>query len=120
MILPDLVVPEMDEFEVLAIINKNKWIERIPITISAETTAVYIDVLPMMSMAIGLLIQKTIRRLVSNTIMLYSKEKFLEHVVTNIFHTKFRNLPYDDRTQNDRIGRKSWPQWKEAEGQKLR
>ena len=29
-VILDVVMPEMDGFEVLAIMNKNKWIERIP------------------------------------------------------------------------------------------
>ena len=33
LVLLDIVMPEMDGFEVLAIMNKNKWIERVPVII---------------------------------------------------------------------------------------
>lgn len=86
LILLDIVMPEMDGFEVLAIMNKNKWIERIPvIIISAETTAAYIDAaydLGATEYVNRPFDPKTIRRRVSNTIMLYSKQKFLENAVT--------------------------------------
>ena len=43
-ILLDIVMPVMDGFEVLAMMNKGKWIEHIPvIMISAETSSAYID-----------------------------------------------------------------------------
>lgn len=86
LILLDIVMPEMDGFEVLAMMNKNKWIERIPvIIISAETTAAYIDAaydLGATEYVNRPFDPKTIRRRVSNTIMLYSKQKFLENAVT--------------------------------------
>ena len=44
LVLLDIVMPEMDGFEVLAIMSKNKWIERVPvIIISAESSSSYID-----------------------------------------------------------------------------
>lgn len=86
LILLDIVMPEMDGFEVLAMMNKNKWIERIPvIIISAETTASYIDAaydLGATEYVNRPFDPKTIKRRVSNTIMLYSKQKFLENAIT--------------------------------------
>lgn len=86
LILLDIIMPEMDGFEVLAMMNKNRWIERIPvIIISAETTAAYIDAaydLGATEYVNRPFDPKTIRRRVSNTIMLYSKQKFLENAVT--------------------------------------
>lgn len=86
LILLDIVMPEMDGFEVLAMMNRNKWIEQIPvIIISAETTAAYIDTaydLGATEFVSRPFDPKTIRRRVSNTIMLYSKQKFLENAVT--------------------------------------
>lgn len=39
LLLLDIVMPEMDGFEVLAVMNKNRWIEDVPvIMISAETS----------------------------------------------------------------------------------
>ena len=44
LMLLDIVMPEMDGFEVLAAMNKNGWIETIPvIMISAESGGAYID-----------------------------------------------------------------------------
>ena len=38
------MMPKVDGFEVLAIMNKNKWLEQIPvIIISSETAPAYID-----------------------------------------------------------------------------
>ena len=38
LVLLDIMMPEVDGFEVLAIMNKNKWLEQIPvIIISSET-----------------------------------------------------------------------------------
>ncbi|MEW4413242.1 diguanylate cyclase [Clostridium sp. AN503] len=86
LILLDIMMPEMDGFGVLAMMNKNKWIERIPvIIISAETTAAYIDAaydLGATEYVNRPFDPKTIRRRVANTIMLYSKQKFLENAVT--------------------------------------
>lgn len=43
-LLLDVVMPEMDGFEVLAAMNENHWIDDIPvIMISAETGSAYID-----------------------------------------------------------------------------
>ncbi len=44
LVLLDIVMPEMDGFEVLAMMNKKGWINTIPvIMISAETSSSYID-----------------------------------------------------------------------------
>lgn len=44
LVLLDIVMPEMDGFEVLAIMNKNHWIEDIPvIMITAENTPSYVE-----------------------------------------------------------------------------
>ena len=43
-LLLDVVMPEMDGFEVLAAMNENHWIDDVPvIMISAETGSAYID-----------------------------------------------------------------------------
>ena len=40
LVLLDIIMPEMDGFEVLTLMSKNDWIERIPvITISSETAS---------------------------------------------------------------------------------
>ncbi len=44
LVLLDILMPEMDGFEVLAVMNKYHWIEEMPvIIISAETSPSYID-----------------------------------------------------------------------------
>lgn len=44
LVLLDIVMPKMDGFEVLSAMNKNKWIDDVPvIIISAETSSTYID-----------------------------------------------------------------------------
>lgn len=85
-VLLDIMMPEVDGFEVLAIMNKNRWLEQIPvIIISAETTSNYIDnaydlgAIEYVSRPFD---AKTIQRRISNIIMLYSKQKHLENMVT--------------------------------------
>ena len=44
LLLLDIVMPEMDGFGVLMVMNEHKWIEDLPvIMISAENSPVYID-----------------------------------------------------------------------------
>ena len=44
LVLLDIMMPKADGFEVLAIMNKNKWLEKIPvIIISSETSPTYIE-----------------------------------------------------------------------------
>ena len=95
LVLLDIVMPEMDGFEVLALMNKNGWIGRIPvITISSETASTYIDhaydlgATDYISRPFD---EKTVQRRVRNTIMLYSKQKALEGMVTEQIVEKERN-----------------------------
>lgn len=94
-ILLDIVMPVMDGFEVLAMMHKGKWIENIPvIMISAETSSVYIDqaydlgATDYISRPFEV---KTVRRRVSNTIMLYAKQKMLQGMVTEQILEKEKN-----------------------------
>ena len=44
LVLLDIMMPKVDGFEVLAIMNKNKWLEQIPVIISSsETSPTYIE-----------------------------------------------------------------------------
>ncbi|WP_418427810.1 diguanylate cyclase [Anaerotruncus massiliensis (ex Liu et al. 2021)] len=95
LVLLDIVMPEMDGFEVLALMNKNGWIGRIPvITISSETASTYIDhaydlgATDYISRPFD---EKNVQRRVRNTIMLYSKQKALEGMVTEQIVEKERN-----------------------------
>ncbi len=77
--LLDIVMPLMDGFEVLASMNKSGYIDRIPIImISAETSSAYIDHAYDLGAAEYIsrpFDEKTVKRRVKNTIMLYAKQK---------------------------------------------
>lgn len=81
LVLLDVVMPRMDGFEVLAMMNNYKWIQDIPvIMISAENSSSYMD----RAYELGATdyIQRpfdalVVRRRAINTIMLYSKQKRL-------------------------------------------
>ena len=87
LVLLDIVMPVMDGFETLGMMNKNGWIKSIPvIMISAETVPSYIDraydlgVLDYISRPFD---ERTVRRRVISTIMLSAKQKELEHMVAD-------------------------------------
>lgn len=86
LVLLDIVMPRMDGFEVLAIMNKSGWIHSTPvITISAETSSSYIDHAYDLGATDYInrpFDEKTVQRRVRNTIMLYTKQKNLESMVT--------------------------------------
>lgn len=94
-LLLDIVMPEMDGFEVLAMMNQYHWIEDIPvIMISAETSPTYIErayelgVTDFVSRPFDELI---VRRRVLNTIMLYAKQKKLASLVSDQIFEKEKN-----------------------------
>ena len=85
LVLLDIVMPEMDGFGVLDVMNQNRWIEDIPvIMISAETGSSHIErayelgVTDFISRPFDALI---VHRRVVNTIMLYAKQKRLVDMV---------------------------------------
>lgn len=86
LVLLDIMMPEADGFEVLAIMNKNKWLEQIPvIIISSETSPTYIENaydLGAMEYISRPFEPRTVQHRVSHMIMLYSKQKHLENMVT--------------------------------------
>lgn len=87
LILLDIMMPVMDGFELLAIMNKNHWIENIPvIMISAENGSAYVD----WAYELGAtdyisrpFDAKVVQRRAQNTIMLYAKQKHLIGLVTD-------------------------------------
>lgn len=87
LILLDIVMPEMDGFEVLAFLNNAGYIQSIPvIVISAENSSTYIDHafdLGAMEFIGRPFEEKAVKRRVKNTIMLYTKQKLLEDMVTD-------------------------------------
>ncbi|MCI8852506.1 MAG: diguanylate cyclase [Lachnospiraceae bacterium] len=95
LMLLDIVMPVMDGFEMLAVMNKNGWIKSIPVVmISAETVPSYVDraydlgVLDYISRPFD---ERTVRRRVISTIMLAAKQKELVHMVTDQIMEKERD-----------------------------
>ncbi|PNV62940.1 diguanylate cyclase [Clostridium sp. chh4-2] len=86
LILLDIVMPRMDGFEVLAILNKSGLINTIPvITISSETSSINIDRaydLGVTDYIARPFDGRTVQRRVKNTLLLYTKQKQLESLVT--------------------------------------
>lgn len=85
LMLLDIVMPQMDGFEVLSVMNKGGWIGNLPvIMISAETSsnlvrqAYDLGVTDYISRPFD---GKVVRRRVNNTIMLYTKQKMLQGMV---------------------------------------
>lgn len=86
LMLLDIVMPVMDGFETLEMMNKNGWIKSIPvIMISAESMPTYVD------RAYDLGVQdyisrpfdeRIVRRRVVNTLLLFAKQKELSYMVT--------------------------------------
>lgn len=95
LVLLDIMMPVMDGYEVLEIMNSNHWIEDIPvIMISSETTPASINrayelgVTDFISRPFDALI---VRRRVINTILLYAKQKKLEGLVADQIYEKEKN-----------------------------
>ena len=96
LVLLDIVMPELDGFEVLATMNKEHWIEDIPvIIISAESSSTYLErafdlgVTDYISRPFDDLI---VHRRVINTILLYGKQKrLLGMVADQIFEKEKRS-----------------------------
>lgn len=92
LVLLDVVMPRMDGFEVLAMMNNYKWIQDIPvIMISAENSSSYME----RAYELGATdyIQRpfdafVVRRRAINTIMLYSKQKRLIGLVEEEIYEK--------------------------------
>lgn len=88
----DIVMPEMDGFEVLSIMNKNRWIENIPvIMITAENSPSYIEraydlgVTDFISRPFD---GRIVHRRAVNTIMLYAKQKKLAGLIAEQIYEK--------------------------------
>ena len=92
LVLLDLVMPRMDGFNVLAIMNSYKWIQDIPvIMISSENSNSYM----VRAYELGAtdFIQRpfdatVVRRRVLNTIMLYAKQRKLVRLVEDQIYEK--------------------------------
>ena len=92
LVLLDIVMPEMDGFGVLAYMNKNHWIDDLPvIMISSETTpanirrAYELGVSDFMGRPFD---TEIVRQRVNNTILLYAKQRRLAGIVTEQIYEK--------------------------------
>ena len=92
LILLDIMMPEMDGFEVLAMMNKYHWIDEVPvIMISAENASSYVEraydlgATDYISRPFDMAV---VRRRVINTLMLYAKQKRLVRLVAEQVYEK--------------------------------
>lgn len=92
LILLDIVMPNMDGFEVLEVMNKCNWIQNIPvIMISAENSYSYVE--RAYELGVTDFINRpfdgmVVHRRVINTIMLYAKQKKLVELVASQVYEK--------------------------------
>lgn len=95
LVLLDIVIPEMDGFEVLEFMNKHEWIDDIPvIMISSEDSAA--SVKKAYEMGVSDYINRpfdveVVHRRVFNTIKLYAKQRRLIALITNQVYEKEKN-----------------------------
>lgn len=92
LLLLDIMMPEMDGFEVLAMMNKYHWIDEVPvIMISAENASSYVEraydlgATDYISRPFDMAV---VRRRVINTLMLYAKQKRLVRLVSEQVYEK--------------------------------
>lgn len=95
LILLDLVMPNMDGLEVLAVMNSGEWINNIPvIMISSENSPTYVE----RAYELGAtdFINRpfnayVVRKRIANTIMLYTKQRNLIDLVSQQVYEKEKN-----------------------------
>lgn len=87
LILLDIIMPEVDGFEVLGVMNKNHWLEDMPvIMISSESAPAYVA--RAFDMGVSDFISRPfdstiVKKRVQNTIILYAKQKKLQDIVAD-------------------------------------
>ena len=92
LMLLDIVMPNMDGFEVLEVMNKRDWIQDIPvIMISAENSYSYVE--RAYELGVTDFINRpfdgmVVHRRVINTIMLYAKQKKIVELVADQIYEK--------------------------------
>ena len=95
LVLLDIVMPEMDGFEVLEFMNKHEWIDDIPVIMtSSEDSAA--SVKKAYEMGVSDYINRpfdveVVHRRVFNTIKLYAKQRRLIALITNQVYEKEKN-----------------------------
>ena len=94
LVLLDIVMPEMDGFGVLTIMNQQGWIEDVPvIMISSESSSAHMEraynlgITDFISRPFNALV---VHRRVINTALLYAKQKKLVDMVANQIYEKER------------------------------
>ena len=95
LVLLDIIMPKMDGFEVLAYMNRDKWIEEIPvIMISSEGSESYIRRAYELGASDYIsrpFDAKVVYQRVINMIKLYAKQRRLIHLVTDQIYEKEKN-----------------------------
>ena len=95
LVLLDIIMPQMDGFEVLAYMNRDKWIEDIPvIMISSEGSESYIRRAYELGASDYIsrpFDAKVVYQRVINMIKLYAKQRRLIHLVTDQIYEKEKN-----------------------------
>lgn len=95
LVLLDIIMPKMDGFEVLAYMNRDKWIEDIPvIMISSEGSESYIHRAYELGASDYIsrpFDAKVVYQRVINMIKLYAKQRRLIHLVTDQIYEKEKN-----------------------------
>lgn len=95
LVLLDIIMPKMDGFEVLAYMNRDKWIEDIPvIMISSEGSESYIHRAYELGASDYIsrpFDTKVVYQRVINMIKLYAKQRRLIHLVTDQIYEKEKN-----------------------------
>ncbi len=92
LLLLDIVMPNMDGFEVLEVMNQNHWIDDVPvIMISSETASTHVErayalgCTDFISRPFDILV---VHRRVNNTILLYGKQKKLVGLLADQIYEK--------------------------------
>lgn len=95
LVLLDIVMPQMNGFEMLGIMNQHRWIEDIPvIMISAETDSAYVE--RAYNLGVSDFITRpfdalVVRKRVGNMLLLYAKQKKLVDMVSEQILEKEQN-----------------------------
>lgn len=95
LVLLDIVMPQMDGFDVLRLMNRDGWIENTPvIIISSEYIPAYMDKAYEMGASDYInrpFDARVVYRRVKNTILLYAKQKRLTNMMAAQMHEKEKN-----------------------------
>lgn len=96
LVLLDIVMPEMDGFEVLAIMNNRGWIKEIPvIMVSSERASSAVERAYLLGVTdfIGRPFDTSVvRHRVNNTLMLYAKQRALTDMVMDQIHAREKSV----------------------------